>query len=69
MTTPPILINCSIRFEGAGWTQTQIKQNYFGPTIIAQMAETGWKPPLTTSINQTWQASHTYLKTTAMKPN
>jgi hypothetical protein len=61
-TTAPILINCPIRFEGAGWQQTQIKQNYFGPTIIAQEAETGWKPPLTSSISVTWQASHSYPK-------
>ncbi len=59
-TTAPILVNCSIRFEGAGWTQTQIKQNYLGPTLIAQMAEPGWKPPLTASVTMTWQASHGY---------
>ncbi len=57
-TTSPILINCSIRFEGAGWQQTQIKQNYNGPAIIAQEAETGWKPPLSTSVTVTWQANH-----------
>ena len=61
-TTAPILINCSIKFEGAGWTQTWLKQNYYGPTIIAQQAEAGWKPPFTSSISLTWQASHSYAQ-------
>ena len=61
-TTAPILINCSIKFEGAGWTQTWLRQNYYGPTIIAQQAEAGWKPPFTSSISLTWQASHSYAQ-------
>ena len=51
----PILLNCSLKFNGAGWQQTQICQNYYGPTIIAQAAEAGWKPPLTASVTATWQ--------------
>ena len=59
-TSAPILLNCSLKFNGAGWNQTSICQNYFGPTIIAQGAETGWKPPLASSITATWTASHSY---------
>lgn len=60
--TSPLLIKCALKFTGAGWQQTQITQNYFGPTIIAQEAETGWKPPLTSSISVTWAASHSYAQ-------
>ncbi len=56
-TSAPILLNCSTKFNGAGWQQTRLCQNYFGPTIIAQGAETGWKPPLTTNISTTWVAN------------
>ena len=59
--TSPILANCAnLRLNGAGWTATKICQNYFGPTIIAQAAETRWKPPLASSITATWQAGHFY---------
>ncbi len=60
--TSPLLIDCNIRFTGAGWQQSAISQNFFGPTIVAQAAESGWKPPLTTSIGVTWQASHNYAQ-------
>jgi len=59
-TTAPILLNCSLKFNGAGWQQTQICQSYYGPTIIAQAAEVGWKPPLTGNVTVTWTASHNY---------
>ncbi len=59
-TSAPILLNCSLKFNGAGWNQTSICQNYYGPTLIAQGAETGWKPPLASSITATWTASHSY---------
>ena len=69
-TTAPILLNCSLKFNGAGWQQTQICQNYYGPTIIAQAAETGWKPPLTGNVTVTWTASHTYqLGADILDPN
>jgi hypothetical protein len=59
-TSAPILLNCSLKFNGGGWQQTRFCQNYFGSTIIAQAAEAGWKPPLTTSISTTWHAAHRY---------
>jgi hypothetical protein len=59
-TTAPILLNCSVKFNGGGWQQTQICQNYLGPTIIAQEAEPGWKPPLASSVTAAWTASHSY---------
>ena len=52
--TAPILINCALRFEGAGWQQTQITPELLGPTIIAQGAEPGWKPPLASSVTAAW---------------
>jgi len=58
--TAPLLINCALRFEGTGWQQTQITQNYYGPTIIAQSAEPGWKPPLASSVTAAWTPSHSY---------
>src|SRR5690242_8056013 len=58
--TAPIVLNCSIKFNGAGWQQTQICQNYLGPTIVAQEAEPGWKPPLAASVTAAWTASHSY---------
>lgn len=61
-TTAPILLNCSLKFNGGGWQQTSICQNYFGPTIIAQAAEPGWKPPLASSISAVWQVSHVYAQ-------
>ena len=48
------------RINGGGWQQTRLCQNYFGSTIIAQAAEVGWKPPLTTGISTTWHAAHRY---------
>jgi hypothetical protein len=59
-TSAPILLNCSLKFNGGGWQQTRLCQNYFGSTIIAQAAEVGWKPPLTTGISTTWHAAHRY---------
>ena len=59
-TSAPILLNCSLKFNGGGWQQTAICQNYLGPTIIAQGAETGWKPPLASSVTAPWTASHSY---------
>lgn len=58
----PLLINCALRFTGAGWQQTQITQNYYGPTIVAQEAENGWKPPLASSVTAAWAASHSYAQ-------
>ena len=60
--TSPLLINCALKFTGAGWQQTQITQNYFGPTIVAQEAENGWKPPLASSVTATWTASRSYAQ-------
>lgn len=60
--TSPLLINCALKFTGAGWQQTQITQSYLGPTIVAQEAEGGWKPPLASSVTATWAASHGYAK-------
>jgi len=62
LTSAPILLNCSLRFNGGGWQQTSICQNYVGPTIIAQAAETGWKPPLASSVTAPWAASHAYAQ-------
>ena len=59
-TSAPILLNCSLKFDGGGWQQTAICQNYLGPTIIAQSAEPGWKPPLASSVTAAWTASHSY---------
>ena len=60
-TTSPLLVNCSsIKFFGAGWKQTKITQNYYGPTLLVEGVEAGWKPPLTTSVTATWLASHAY---------
>jgi len=59
-TSAPILLNCSLKFNGSGWQQTQICQNYLGPTIVAQSAEAGWKPPLASSVTAAWTASHSY---------
>jgi hypothetical protein len=59
-TTAPIVLNCSLKFNGGGWQQTRLCQNYFGPTIIAQAAEAGWKPPLTANVKSTWHASTRY---------
>jgi hypothetical protein len=56
----PIRVNCSLRFRGAGWTQSAICPTYLGPSILVQAAETDWKPPLTSSVTVAWQASHTY---------
>jgi hypothetical protein len=61
-TSAPILLNCSLKFNGGGWQQTQICQNYLGPTIIAQGAETGWKPPLASSVTAAWTAAHSYAQ-------
>ena len=61
-TSAPILLNCWLKFNGGGWQQTAICQNYFGPTIIAQGAETGWKPPLASSVTAPWVASHSYAQ-------
>jgi hypothetical protein len=59
-TTSPILINCPTKFNGGGWQQTKFCQNYYGPTLIVQGAETGWKPPLTTNVSVTWASSTRY---------
>lgn len=59
-TSAPILLNCSLKFNGGGWQQTAICQNYLGPAIIAQSAEPGWKPPLASSVTAPWTASHSY---------
>jgi Concanavalin A-like lectin/glucanases superfamily/Pectate lyase superfamily protein len=61
-TSAPILLHCSLKFNGGGWQQTTICQNYLGPTIIAQGAETGWKPPLASSVAAAWTASHSYAQ-------
>jgi hypothetical protein len=59
----PLLLNCSTALMGPPASLNsgaRITQNYFGSTIIAQAAETGWKPPLTSSITTTWTASTAY---------
>jgi hypothetical protein len=61
-TSAPILLHCSLKFNGGGWQQTAICQNYYGPTIIAQGAETGWKPPIASSVTAAWTASHSYAQ-------
>jgi Concanavalin A-like lectin/glucanases superfamily/Pectate lyase superfamily protein len=60
--TSPLLINCALKFTGAGWQQTQMTQSYLGPTIVAQEAETGWKPPLASSVTATWASAHSYAQ-------
>jgi hypothetical protein len=62
LTSAPVLLNCALKFNGGGWQQTSICQNYLGPTIIAQEAETGWKPPLASSVTAAWAASHAYAQ-------
>jgi Concanavalin A-like lectin/glucanases superfamily/Pectate lyase superfamily protein len=63
LISSPILLNCThLKFNGGGWQQTQFCQNYYGPTLIAQAAETGWKPPLSSSITVPWQATHVYAQ-------
>ena len=62
LISTPLLINCALRFEGAGWQQTKITQAYLGPTILAQEAESGWKPPLASSVSAAWTASHGYAQ-------
>jgi hypothetical protein len=61
LISSPIILNCTTSLIGAGEANTTINANNFpGPAIIAQAQETGWKPPLTTNITRTWQASHSY---------
>jgi hypothetical protein len=73
-TTAPLLLNCSTSFTGPAASlngAASICQNYLGPAIIAQAAETSWAPPLASSIANTvsfaplanvWQASHAYAQ-------
>jgi len=63
----PIVIPCATKITGSGMTQTKITQNYYGPTVIMQAAETGWKPPLTGSVTRSWATSTTYPAFTVLK--
>jgi Pectate lyase superfamily protein/Concanavalin A-like lectin/glucanases superfamily len=71
-TTSPLLLNCSTSITGPAASlngAASICQNYLGPAIIAQAAETSWAPPLASSVAlapsfaplaNVWQASHVY---------
>ncbi len=59
-TSSPIQLHCDKQFNGGGWKQTKFCQTYYGPNLIVQGAETGWKPPLTASITAVCKNSHFY---------
>ena len=71
-TTSPLLLNCSTAFTGPVASlngAASICQNYLGPTILAQAAETSWAPPLASSVllapsfaplANVWQSNHVY---------